>query len=149
MVELRHIGVFYGEYRFLSNFYPCNITVEGMRFSTAEHAFQAMKTMDLDERLKICYADTPGQAKRLGRKVTLRPDWEQAKLDVMRVVLRMKFRNDGLRAKLLATGDATLTEGNVWHDNFWGVCTCPKCRGGQNHLGRLLMLLRDELRKEQ
>ena len=79
-----------------------------------------------------------GRAKRLGR-VELRSDWEEVKIEVMREVLRCKFsQNPDLKAKLIATGDAELIEGNNWNDRFWGVC-----RGvGQNHLGRLLMELR-------
>ena len=83
-----------------------------------------------------------GQAKRLGKRVELRPDWEDVKIDIMRQVLKSKFtQNPELKAKLIATGDAELIEGNNWNDRFWGVCNGK----GQNHLGRLLMELRAEL----
>ena len=86
---------------------------------------------------------SPAEAKRFGRRVRLRLDWEQVKLDIMRQLVADKFaRSDELRRRLLATGDAELVEGNAWNDTFWGVC-----RGrGQNHLGRILMEVRDGLR---
>lgn len=90
-------------------------------------------------------AATPGQAKKLGQGVSLRPDWESVKVDLMRTFVRKKFENPFLRPLLLATGDAELVEGNTWNDTFWGVC-----RGrGQNWLGRILMEVRDEIRKEE
>jgi ribA/ribD-fused uncharacterized protein len=83
-----------------------------------------------------------GQSKKLGKRVELRPDWEDVKIDIMRQVLKSKFtQNPELKAQLIATGDAELIEGNNWNDRFWGVC-----RGkGQNHLGKLLMEVRAEL----
>ena len=83
----------------------------------------------------------------MGRHVTLRPDWEEVKVDVMREGLRHKFKNPSLRAKLLATGNEELMEGNTWHDNTWGNCVCQKCQNipGRNMLGMLLMELRQEI----
>ena len=131
-----------GEYDFLSNFYFIGVEYEGMLFASTEHAFQAAKTLAVHERRWFQKEDmTPGQAKRLGRKIQLRPDWETVKLQVMADVLRAKFKDPELRAKLLATGTAELVEGNDWGDCFWGVC-----RGvGENHLGKSLMRLRLEL----
>jgi predicted NAD-dependent protein-ADP-ribosyltransferase YbiA (DUF1768 family) len=67
----------------------------------------------------------------------------------MRRILEDKFsgRNPGLRDALVATGDAELVEGNSWHDNFWGVCSCSRCKNkeGQNYLGRLLEEVRASL----
>ena len=61
--------------------------------------------------------------------------------------LRQKYAKDPLRQMLLDTGDAILIEGNFWHDNFFGSCTCPKCGNkGQNNLGKLLMQIRDEMK---
>ena len=80
-----------------------------------------------------------------GRKVTLRPDWEEIKLEAMREVVHVKFLAPDLRRYLLNTGDATLIEGNYWNDTFWGMC-----RGiGENHLGRILMAEREAIRKIQ
>lgn len=138
------IDSFTGHNRFLSNFFPAQIELNGEIYPTLEHAFQARKTYDLFEREKIRLARTPGEAKRLGRKVSLVPDWEKIKLDVMRMLVCQKFlRHRVLRADLMETGDVELVEGNTWGDVFWGVC-----RGkGQNRLGKILMEVRTELRK--
>ena len=138
---------FDGQYAFLSNFYPSPFVHDGIAYPTNEHFFQAMKTLDIDERKKIAAAETPGLAKRMGRKVQLRSDWEKIKVDVMRTGLMLKFTDAALAEKLLATGDEELVEGNWWHDNTWGNCHCPQCSriGGRNLLGMLLMELRKEL----
>ena len=128
----------------LSNFYPSPFTAEGLEWPTVEHYYQAMKTIDGTERVRISELPTPGQSKRAGRRVSLRTDWEQIKLAVMRDALERKFdRTDSSLGKyLLDTGDALLVEGNTWNDVFWGVC-----RGqGDNWLGHLLMARRAELR---
>lgn len=146
----KFIMSFDGEYAFLSNFADSPIFYDGIVYPTNEHFFQAMKTLDEDERLKIAKAPTPGVAKRLGRKVQLRSDWEKVKVDVMRFGLQLKFTNRELAQKLINTGDARLIEGNSWHDNTWGICFCEKCQNtsGQNLLGELLMELRERLREE-
>ncbi len=134
---------FFGAYRFLSNFWPAPVRLAGDRFlyPTVEHAYQAAKT-DLRYRAGVQSARTPADAKRQARALPLLPDWESRKLRVMEDLLRQKFSHPGLRRLLLATGDAELVEGNSWGDTFWGVC-----RGrGQNHLGRLLMAIRAEIR---
>ena len=144
------IVLFDGEYNFLSNFYPSPFEWNGITFPAVENWFQAWKTTDEDEFYAIATADTPGKSKRLGRKCTLRPDWEAIKVDVMRAGLKYKFQNPELRNKLLSTGDEELVEGNTWHDRTWGRCICEKCGGqGQNLLGQLLMELRNEIRNEE
>ena len=132
---------FEDKYAFLSNFYPSPILYEGIVYPTNEHFFQAMKTMDQEERKKIAAADTPGQAKRLGRHVQLRADWERIKVDVMRTGLMLKFTDAELAQKLIDTGDEELIEGNWWHDTTWGVCNGV----GQNKLGKILMRVREEI----
>lgn len=139
------------EFGFLSNFFPSVIKVDGKKFPTVEHAFQAEKTNDPKERKKIQEATSPGKAKRLGRKATLRKDWESIKIGVMEKLLRLKFKNPDLRNRLLETNDEELVEGTTgWCDNFWGICSCPKCIGsnkkGQNNLGKLLMKIRNEIK---
>ena len=138
---------FDGDYAFLSNFYPSTIYHDGITYPTNEHFFQAMKTLDIDERKAIAAAETPGLAKRMGRNVKLRPDWEKIKVDVMRLGLILKFTDAELAEKLIATGDEELVEGNWWHDNTWGNCHCTECsrKGGRNLLGMLLMEVRKEL----
>lgn len=137
------VRAFIGEFEFLSNFYISPIFVqENVVFASVEHGFQAMKTFDTEWIGKIMEATTPGKAKRLGQKAPLRPDWEDAKMDVMKNLVHLKFKQHlNLREKLLATGDAELVEGNYWHDCFWGVD--DKTGKGENHLGKILMAERD------
>ena len=143
------ISVFDGQHMFLSNFYNASCTFEGKIYPTVEHAFQAAKTLIPEEREEIRKAETPGKAKRMGRAVTLRPDWEEVKTDVMRECLRSKFRFAPLAIDLINTGDEELVEGNTWHDNCWGNCTCEQCanKPGENRLGKLLMEIRKELQQ--
>jgi N-glycosidase YbiA len=132
------INSFSGEYRFLSNFYPSPVEYEGVTYASVEHAYQAAKTLDPSER--ACFAEniTAGLAKRLGRSVSIRPDWEEIKIDVMYDLVGKKFQNQDLKTRLLETGSRELVEGNYWGDTFWGVC-----RGvGKNHLGKILMMVR-------
>lgn len=138
------INKFDGEYAFLSNFYESPIKGDdGIAYPTIEHYFQAMKTTDLDRRRQIARAATPGQAKRMGRQVDLRPDWEELKEAYMLIGVTKKFADPELRQKLLDTKDAILVEGTTWHDRYWGVCTCEKCQGnGLNRLGHILMKVR-------
>jgi ribA/ribD-fused uncharacterized protein len=134
----------------LSNFFSSPITYEGITYPTNEHFFQAMKTLDIEERKKIAAAETPGKAKRMGRTIKLRPDWEKIKIDVMQEGLRLKFSHPDLAQKLIETGDEELIEGNWWHDNTWGSCYCAECirKPGRNLLGMLLMELRKEIQYE-
>lgn len=142
------IDKFDGEFEFLSNFAYSPIQEKGIIYPTVEHYFQAQKTLNPLERQKIAAADTPGQAKRAGRQVTLRGDWEEVKEQVMLDALRMKFAQSEMREKLLSTGDVELIEGTLWHDNIWGDCKCQKCANivGQNKLGKLLMQVRSEIK---
>lgn len=138
------INGFQGEYRFLSNFYPCRITFYGLTFTSVEAAFQAAKCADPQQRRMFCDLSA-ADAKRLGRSVALRQDWEQRKPTIMYNLLVHKFyENPELLGKLLATGPALLVESNTWHDNLWGNCTCKRCSHieGKNMLGRLLMEIR-------
>jgi ribA/ribD-fused uncharacterized protein len=141
------IDSFSGEYEFLSNFYPSIVIDElSIMYPSVEHAFQAAKTLDKSLRETFLAPKlTPGQAKRLGRKLVLREDWEDVKIDVMHKLLRSKFGHPILKFSLIQTGDAMLIEGNYWHDEVWGVCSCPKHGKGTNHLGKLLMKVREEL----
>jgi ribA/ribD-fused uncharacterized protein len=142
------ISMFDGtEYEWLSNFYPCLVENDGVLYTTTEHAYQAAKTLIPAQRVAIQAAVTPGEAKRLGQRVTLRLDWEEIKQGVMYTLLKKKFgpSHPLLRAKLIATGDAHLIEGNWWNDTYWGVCDGV----GTNHLGRLLMRVRDEINRRE
>ena len=141
------INKFDGEYAFLSNYYNSPFTIDGITFPTVEHWFQAYKTTDEKEFKKIAGAPTPGAAKRLGRQVSLRSDWEEIKDTVMMEGLVHKFAIPELKEKLLATGDEELIEGTTWHDRTWGICTCSKCKGqGENRLGKALMKIRTQIK---
>lgn len=137
---------FKGKFRFLSNFYKCNIEYEGTTYPTAEHAFQAAKTSDKNERKRILSSKNPVIAKRLGRKVTLRSDWEQVKVGILTEILRRKFQNPEMKKQLIATGKDKIIEENRWHDKYWGICMCKRCGGcGDNNLGKILQQIRSEL----
>ena len=139
------VPAFQGRYRFLSNFFAVPIEMDGTIYRSVEHAYQASKTFVDSARIMVLALKTPGEAKRAGREVPIRPDWESVKLDVMRSLLHKKFADHDLRRKLLATGDAELVEGNNWGDRFWGRVDGV----GDNHLGKLLMQVRDEIRKAE
>ncbi len=139
---------FRDEYAFLSNFYPAKVKWGGVVYPTVEHAYQAAKTPSHAMRVRIRMTATPGQVKRLGRRVILRPNWDVVKLTVMRLLLIRKFSDPVLRERLLATGDAVLEEGNRWGDTYWGICP-PGSGHGQNKLGQLLMDVRNKIRVEQ
>ena len=143
MTTPTRIESFTGPYRFLSNFWLSTIHLDGLPFYHVEGAFQAAKTLDEKDRERIADMVNPGDAKAAGRKVTMREDWQDVKLGVMEECLRLKFApGSALARQLLDTGDAELIEGNYWNDTFWGVC-----RGkGENHLGKLLMKVRGELK---
>lgn len=140
---------FQGERRFLSNFFPSPVHLEGEAYPTVEHAFQAAKTLDPAWRERIRQAPTPQEARRLGRLAPLRPGWEEMRVAVMEALLRQKFADPSLRRKLLQVPEEELVEWNTWHDAFWGRCICTRCGGrGQNRLGILLREIRREALKE-
>ena len=143
------IDNFDGVNEFLSNYFPSAIIGkdDGIKYPTVEHYFQAHKTMDLEDRQKIADAHTPGMAKRAGRAIDLRPDWEKVKDSIMWEAVLLKFSIPELKEKLIKTGNAQLIEGNTWHDNYWGDCKCENCanRVGYNRLGGILMTVRQQI----
>jgi ribA/ribD-fused uncharacterized protein len=157
-MEVPQIVSFTKNYRFLSNFShsPFSASLwlgEGPEFGfqTVEHYYQANKTINLYLAKEIIAARTPRRAKSLGRRVTLRPGWEGIKHDVMLTGVREKFKqNPELAARLVATGDATLIEGNTWNDRYWGCSPVKGADGirwvGENYLGQMLMIVRQEIR---
>ena len=133
------------QFNFLSNFEDSPfVDQSGHKWKTAEHYYQAAKATTLRDFKMIQNALSPGDAKHFGKTIELRADWNQIKFDVMGRALRYKFsQNPKLMERLIATYPATLIEGNFWHDNIWGACRCKGCSGGQNHLGKMLMRVRD------
>lgn len=138
---MRVIDSFRGDHFFLSNFYPVRLRFRSREFPTAEHAFMSAKTTDERSIQQIRTAATPADAKRIGRTVPLVRDWDRVRFDVMADVLAAKFDDAELAARLVATDGAVLIEGNSWHDQTWGSCTCDRHRriDGDNALGILLM----------
>lgn len=135
------ISGFFGEYRFLSNFYNAPVTYDRITYRNNEAAFQAQKCGDRADRLEFQDMD-PAEAKRKGRRVTLRPDWNSIRIVIMTELVMAKFRdNPELAEKLIATGDAYLEESNTWGDKFWGTVNGE----GENHLGKILMKTRNHL----
>lgn len=144
------IKEFKDEYRYLSNFYPCEIEYEGIKFDSVEKAYQSAKTNDLKLREEISLLSSPGKAKRFfkNRSEDVREDWNKVKLDIMRDLLRKKFvENDYFRRKLLSTGNSEIQEGNWWGDKFFGVDL--KTGEGQNLLGKMIMDIRKEIKEEE
>lgn len=132
------------EYAFLSNFWEAPVTYQGLTYGSNEAAFQAQKCMTEEEKLPFTEM-RPAKSKKAGRRVRLRPDWEEVKVGIMEQIVRAKFtQNEELKWRLIATGEAELVEGNSWHDTCWGVDT--KTGEGQNYLGRILMKVRQELK---
>lgn len=110
------ISSFTGRYRFLSNFWPVEIFLDGDKYKSVEHAYQAAKTLDDIERFNIRQAPTASEAKKLGRKIKkIRPNWDKIKLSIMESLLRQKFniaKHPILAQALLETYPNELIEGN-------------------------------------
>jgi hypothetical protein len=146
------IGPFTGEYRWLSNFSHHDIVVHAHSYPTVEHFYQASKAATMDGYQLVMAATTPGEAKRAGRRVAVRPDFEAKKRAFMMQGVLAKFtQHDDLREKLVATGDERLAEVNTWGDTYWGeVWADGQAEGsgyvhGENWLGRILMMTRELL----
>ncbi len=147
------INSFRDEYYFLSNFYEIPVTYDGITYKNNEAAFQAQKTCSAyqiskgekpysDERLLFKELNA-SEAKKLGRKISLRPDWEKVKIPIMRDIVYAKFtQNPELGEKLINTDDEYLEEGNTWGDRIWGTVN----GSGANNLGRILMEIREQLK---
>lgn len=145
------IQEFQGEYRFLSNFWYADIELYSRRFDfpfyapTNEHAYQASKANNIIDFLDMLTYETPKGVKLAGRNIILREDWETIKIDVMyRINLAKYIQHKDLRKLLLETGNQYLIEGNYWKDIFWGIDL--RSGIGENHLGKILMQIRRELR---
>jgi ribA/ribD-fused uncharacterized protein len=145
------MAMFSDEYRFLSNFYKCDLVYKDIRFMTSEHAYQWEKAYTSTDKQKILDAKSPSQAKELGHKFKIDiKAWDEIKLDVMINIVIEKFRIPNLNKKLLETGNIKLIETNHWHDNYWGACYCKRCENKEkyNYLGKLLMKIRSTYRKK-
>lgn len=138
---------FSGLHRFLSNFWRCPVWFRGEVWPSAEHAYQSAKSYNDEYLNKVRLARSPFLAKKLGQNVPLDEHWNEDRIGIMCTVVRSKFMrqhsiNIILRGRLLATDNQELIEGNDWGDTFWGVCNGI----GENNLGKILMMVRTELR---
>lgn len=137
------IKEFQGEFRWLSNFTPCHIHLDGRDFSSVEHAYMSAKSDDTNWK-DFCETErSAGLVKKRSRNIQLVDNWEDIRVDVMRECISQKFENPSLKEKLLSTGNIHIQEGNMWNDKFWGVCL--KTNKGQNILGKLIMEKRTQL----
>ena len=138
------IDSFRGKYYFLSNFYEAPVTYEGLIYQNNEAAFQAQKCCSPKDKEAFTNLN-PTEAKRKGRNVVLRKDWEQVKISIMAEIVKAKFeQNKDLAQMLLDTDDAYLEEGNTWGDKIWGTVNGQ----GANNLGKILMNIREELKND-
>ena len=135
----------------LSNFYTCPVIYNGLKYGSSEAAYQSMKTLDEEDRKRFTEYDAV-KSKKQGKKLAIRPDWEEVKYPLMVEVLYAKFtQNEDLKEKLLSTGDEDFLENTTgWHDNIWGNCNCEKCKDihGQNLLGKAIAEVRNMIRSE-
>jgi ribA/ribD-fused uncharacterized protein len=136
------INEFSGKYRFLSNFWSCFIQFGGMTFPSVENAYQACKMKHASDRERFLYIKA-SQAKKLGKLLPMADTWDQNRIQIMYHLVEAKFRDPILAGLLLETGDEELQEGNWWGDFFWGTVNGV----GENHLGKILMEVRENLRK--
>ena len=143
------ISGFFGEYRFLSNFYPCTIisfssyNPFSVPYKSVEHYYQAFKATTVKDHMAVVASSSPYKAKEIGRRIKIRDDWDENKDQIMKYALESKFRDEHLRKMLISTHNNLLIEMNTWGDTYWGVD--KKTGIGLNKLGNMLMELRNEI----
>lgn len=138
------IPEFKNKYRWLSNFYPVEITLDGIAYPSVEHAYMSSKSDDTSWK-HFCsdVSNSAGTVKKRSREIQLKPEWDNLKLSIMKECINQKYAQEPFRSKLIATGNQHIQEGNWWGDQFWGVCL--KSGQGSNHLGKLILSVRDTL----
>ena len=142
--SLEMIKEFRDEYRWLSNFTPVKIILEGIEYPSVEHAYMSAKSDSMEWKSKCADKQmTAAKIKRDSQSITLRGDWEECKVEVMKECINQKFNQNPFKKWLIDTNLELIQEGNTWNDTFWGVDI--KTGEGQNILGKLIMDKRDEL----
>lgn len=145
MSSFDDITEFQGDYRWLSNFSPCEIYLDGEEYRSVEHAYMSAKSDSPDWKAYCRDTESPGLVKRESKRLSVKENWNTIKLDIMAKCLTQKFNQEPYKSKLLATGERYIQEGNKWGDTFWGVDL--KTGKGQNMLGTIIMNIRSELLK--
>lgn len=142
--ESTPITSFEGIHRFLGNQWHMPVELDGRKYASVEHAFQAARTLDPKARQEIDASTYAVDARKIAANFIERPGWVKMRMDVMRLLLTQKFaKGTKLAERLLATGDADLVWTNHLQDSYWGVSNGV----GENHLGRILMDIRSELER--
>lgn len=136
------INSFRGEYRWLSNFFKCDVFLWGYHFNTVENASKASKANNMNDWLTMVNCKIPSEAKSKGKVINIRDDFDSVKINIMYELLLQKFSDPYFKRKLLLTGNQQIIEGNKWGDTFWGICNGV----GENNLGKLIMRIRNELK---
>lgn len=133
-------------HKWLSNMIPVKINLKGKTYPSVEHAYQSEKSKDKTWKELCSKENISGkQIKVFSKTIDLRPDWEDVKLLVMEYCLREKFNQEPFKSALINTGNENIQEGNYWGDKFFGIDLKETPNVGENHLGRLIMKIRDEL----
>jgi hypothetical protein len=140
------ITKFSGSYRWLSNFAPCLIFIDGVTYPSVEHAYMSKKSNDESWKIYCSTTQSPIQVKEASKTIKLIDSWELQKVDIMLQCLRQKYNQEPYRTNLIKTGDLYIQEGNYWNDQFWGVDI--RTGEGKNNLGKLIMFIREELKKD-
>jgi ribA/ribD-fused uncharacterized protein len=149
----------------LSNWYECRvpfIKYKGITFFNSEQAFMWEKAVyfgDMEIAKKIVETSNPKENKKLGRQVKGFDveKWSQVNFQFMVDVNYAKYsQSPRLKALLLSTEDKIIVEASPY-DTIWGiglhwedddVLDESKWKG-QNLLGKALMMVRNEIRKNQ
>lgn len=144
--EMNHmpdiITRFRGPFKFLSNLYPTPITYKGNTYCCLEAVYQAQKSLDPAIHERFANIRLPYKARGMGQRIkTIRPDWFDIRISIMEELLYIKFSHPQLKEWLQCTGQSKIVECNTWGDTFWGIYNGV----GENHLGTLLMKVRDTL----
>lgn len=139
---MNDITEFRGEFSWLSNFFPVQIEYEGLTYPSVEHAYQAGKLINIEDR-KLFLIMSAGQAKRNWKKYKTYNLTEEFRLNLMYQLLSIKFNQEPFKSLLIATGDCNIIEKNYWGDTFFGYCL--KTNQGKNHLGQMIMNIREKL----
>lgn len=147
MESSERIYGFSGPYRFLSNFWLAQVEFEGRTYGSTENAYQAAKTHDPEIRNYLANL-SPGAAKKHAKLIQIRPDWHDVRYDIMLDLNRQKYKHKALRELLINTGNREILEFNEWDDRYWGVIQVAGFEYGENNLGKILMQIREEIKRD-